>query len=367
MLHGEVIMKILFVTESLGSGGAERQLVGLAIMLKKRGFDVFVLTYYRKDFYKSLLDDNNIPNEVYDGALNRYLRFIKLTRRINTLAPDITISFLPGSNVALGIAKNLNFLKSKLIVSERNYTWNWTCRKKIYFSLYKNADAIITNSKAEADNIKNVFSHYATKVSCIQNFVEFEKFKPQMHSSNETFKIITVARIIDYKNVKGLISAASVLKKDGYAIEFDWYGNDYNDGYSASVKEMIQKENVLDVFKLKEPVKNIQDYYSKYDALCLPSFKEGYPNVVVEAMSCQLPVLCSNICENPVIVESGVNGLLFDPHNVNDIVSSIKKMYSFTEKQRKDMGIRNREKVMKNNSIEMFTDKYVRIINNLAK
>ena len=49
------------------------------------------------------------------------------------------------------------------------------------------------------------------------------------------------------------------------------------------------------------------------------------------------------------------------------IISSIKKMYSFTEKQRKDMGIRNREKVMKNNSIEMFTDKYVRIINNLAK
>ena len=53
-----------------------------------------------------------------------------------------------------------------------------------------------------------------------------------------------------------------------------------------------------------------------YDAFCLPSFKEGYPNVIVEAMSCELPVLCSKICENPVIVEDNINGFLFDPHNI---------------------------------------------------
>lgn len=360
-------MKILLVTEGLGSGGAERQLVGLAISLKKRGYDVFVLTYYKKDFYKSVLDDNNIPNEVYDAALNKYFRFITLTHRINVFNPSITISFLPGSNVALGLAKILGLLKSKLVISERSYTLKWTYKTKLYFSLYRRADAIITNSKAEADNIKDVFPNYAHKIGYIHNFVDFEKFKPLPHKRSNTFKIITVGRIREGKNLKGLILAASALKKNGFYIEFDWYGNDYNDDFSASVKCLITKECVSDVFRLKEPIKNIHDYYPKYDAFCLPSFFEGYPNVIVEAMSCQLPVICSDVCENPVIVENNVNGFLFDPYNNDEIVSSIKQMYLLSDEQRCEMGRRNREKVVKNNSIQTFTDKYDRLISRLTE
>lgn len=353
------------MTESLGSGGAERQIVGLAVMLKKRGYDVFMLTYFREDFYKSVLDENGIPNEVYNGGLNKYLRFIKLSHRINNISPYITISFLPGSNVSLGLAKIVGLLKSCLIVSERNYTWNWSFKTRLYFSLYKRADAIITNSKAEADNIKSAFPNYSTKISFIHNFVDFEIFKPQVHEKNNRFRIIVVARIINYKNVDGLIMAAAMLKRDGYSVEFDWYGHDYQDHYSSYVRKMILKENLSDTFHLKNPVKNIQDYYPLYDAFCLPSFKEGYPNVVVEAMSCQLPVLCSNICENPVIVEDGINGFLFDPHDVADIVSSIKKVYSLTDIQRIEMGRRNREKVISNNSIDTFTEKYIDLIKGL--
>lgn len=317
-------MKILLVTEGLGSGGAERQLVGLATTLKKIGYDVFVLTYYKKDFYKSVLDDNNIPNEVYGAALNKYFRFITLTRRINSYNPTIIISFLPGSNVALGLAKILGLLKSKLVLSERSFTLKWTYKTKLYYSLYWKADAIITNSKAEADNIKNVFPNYTHKIGYIHNFVDFEKFKPLPYIRNDTFKIISVGRIREGKNLKGLILALSALKKEGCNIEIDWYGNDYNDDFSTSVKSLITKECVSDVFRLKEPVKNIQDYYPKYDVFCLPSFFEGYPNVIVEAMSCQLPVICSNVCENPVIVENNVNGFLFDPYNIDEIIASIK-------------------------------------------
>lgn len=359
-------MKIVLVTESLGSGGAERQLVGLSIMLKRQGYDVFVLTYYPKDFYKSILDSNNVPNEVCVKALNKYIRFYRLSKRINELRADITISFLPSSNVSLGLAKSLGLLKSKLVVSERTYTWVWKKRTKFYFSLYSKADAIIANSKAEADNIKKAFPSFAHKTDYIQNFVDFEKFIPIVYKrEDKIFRIITVARIIEYKNVKGLILAASILKKEGYPIIFDWYGNDYNDEYSQEVRNTIKEEGVSDIFTLKEPVKNIQDFYPQYDALCLPSYKEGYPNVVVEAMSCQLPILCSDICENPVIVEQNVNGFLFDPHIVDDIVQSIKKLYGLSKEQRAAIGVQNRKKVIENNSISTFTDKYLTLIKSL--
>ena len=49
-------MRIILFTDCLGAGGAQRQLVGLAVMLKEKGYDVKVATYYDSDFYKHNLD-----------------------------------------------------------------------------------------------------------------------------------------------------------------------------------------------------------------------------------------------------------------------------------------------------------------------
>ena len=57
-------MKILLFIDSLGPGGAQRQLVGLSGLLQKRGHELKVCTYHQIDFYKHYLDENNIPNEI---------------------------------------------------------------------------------------------------------------------------------------------------------------------------------------------------------------------------------------------------------------------------------------------------------------
>ena len=49
-------MKILLFTDSLGAGGAQRQLVGLAVLLKKKGLEVKVCTYYDIDIYQQYLE-----------------------------------------------------------------------------------------------------------------------------------------------------------------------------------------------------------------------------------------------------------------------------------------------------------------------
>ena len=62
--------KLLLFTDSLGAGGAQRQLVGLATLLQQRGYIVKVCTYHNLDFYKSFLDENEIENELIPGAAN---------------------------------------------------------------------------------------------------------------------------------------------------------------------------------------------------------------------------------------------------------------------------------------------------------
>ncbi|MBR2022006.1 MAG: glycosyltransferase family 1 protein, partial [Clostridia bacterium] len=53
--------KVILFTDNLGSGGAQRQVTNVAVLLKKAGYDVSVLVYQDIPFYKPLLDENDVP------------------------------------------------------------------------------------------------------------------------------------------------------------------------------------------------------------------------------------------------------------------------------------------------------------------
>ena len=116
---------------------------------------------------------------------------------------------------------------------------------------------------------------------------------------------------------------------------------------------------------LHEANRKIEDEYRKSDVFCLPSLYEGYPNVVAEAMSCELPIICSNVYENPYIVEDGVNGFLFDPENVDDMVRAIQKVASISKEERRKMGVLNRQLCLKRNTEEEFLKSYIKLIESL--
>ena len=95
---------------------------------------------------------------------------------------------------------------------------------------------------------------------------------------------------------------------------------------------------------------------------CLPSLFEGFPNVVCEAMSCGLPILCSNICDNPLIVEDGGNGILFSPYCAENIADAIIKYINLSEDKKVQMGVRSRELALEKFSSEVFIQKYIDLI-----
>ena len=116
---------------------------------------------------------------------------------------------------------------------------------------------------------------------------------------------------------------------------------------------------------MHDPNQKIEEEYRKADVFFLPSLYEGYPNVVAEAMSCGLPILCSNVYENPYIVEEGVNGFLFNPKNVEEIVNAIKRMAELSPEERHEMGMRNRQLCLMRNTEESFLKSYVELIEKL--
>ena len=357
--------KILLITENLGSGGAERQLCGLAVMLTKAGFSCRLITYVENQFYEPYLRQNGVDYQFVPELWKKNTRVIKAARYVRQYKPDVVISFLPSVNKTMCLAKL--FFKARLVVSERNNNTCITRGDKIQFNLYRMADAIVPNSNSQGKFICNNFPFLCKKVHPIINFVDVNRFTPSVTPvRNETLRIVTVARYTLQKNVLIYLKAVRMVKDMGLNVHFDWYGDKkHNAAYFAEIEKEYQKLDIADYMTLHNPNQKIEEEYRKADIFCLPSLFEGYPNVVAEAMSCELPILCSNVYENPYIVEEGVNGFLFDPKKPEAIADAINKMANLTHEERLEMGKRNRKLCLKRNTEEAFLKSYVELIEKL--
>lgn len=357
--------RILLLIEHLGSGGAERQMCGLAIMLTKARYSCRLITYYDNQFYEPLLRQNGVDYEFVPGFLNKKTRIFKIAKYICKYNPDVVISFLPSTNISMCCAKL--FFKAKLVVSERNNNICITNNDKFRFNLYRMADAIVTNSNSQKEFICKNFSFLSRKVHTIINFVDVNRFTPAREPvKNDTLRIVTVARYAQQKNVLIYLKAIRMVKDMGLNVHFDWYGDKMqNPSYWTEIEKEFKLLNIADYLTLHDPNPKIEYEYHKADIFCLPSLFEGYPNVVVEAMSCGLPILCSDVFENPFIVQNGKNGFMFDPNDVKDIVCAIKKMVSLSSEERQEMGKLNRQLCLERNTEEIFLKSYVELIESL--
>lgn len=357
--------RILLITEGLGSGGAERQICGLAAMLTKAGYPCRLITYSDKHFYEPYIRQKGVDYQYLPELLNKNTRVFKVAKYVRQYKPDVVISFLPSVNKTMCLAKF--FFNAKLVVSERNNNTCITRGDMIQFNLYRMADAIVPNSNSQGKFISNNFPFLSKKVHPIINFVDVNRFTPSVTPvRNENLRVVTVARYAHQKNVLTYLKAVRMVKDMGLNLHFDWYGDKKCYAtYYAEIEKEYQQLDIADYMTLHNPNQKIEEEYRKADIFCLPSLFEGYPNVVAEAMSCELPILCSNVYENPYIVEEGVNGFLFDPNNVEEIANAIKKMAELTPEERHDMGMRNRQLCLQRNTEEAFLKSYVELIDSL--
>lgn len=323
--------KILLFTDSLGAGGAQRQLVGLALFLTQAGYDVKVCTYHNIPFYKSMLDENSIFNELIPEASDTKKRIISVCKYFNKENPDWVIAYQETPSLIACIA-NLFNRKYRVIVSERNTTHNMTLKEYVRFFLYRWAEAIVPNSYTQA---KFLYSHYPwmlPKIETITNFVDINKFYPVKRQRRQIPEILIVGSIADSKNTKGFVNACKILAEKGIRFHATWYGWHENPTpYMIETKDLIAKLKLGALIELKDKKLDIVPVYQDADYFCIPSFYEGTPNVLCEAISCGLPVVSSNVCDNALYAQDGINGFLFDPSNVYSMADSIERLLTIDE------------------------------------
>ena len=356
-------MRILCIIDGLGPGGAQRQLVNLAKLLMQNGEEVHFAWYCDADFFRTFLDENRIPyTKIHAGG--RFSKILGVAKLIHAFRPHTVISYIDGPNVICSMLKIIG-MRFNLIVSERNTNFTVNNYVKQRFFFYRFADYIVPNSYGQKDFIDKNFPKLASKTHTITNFTDTQFYTPSIKYSPSDMgemRLLVVASVGSQKNTLKFIEAISIVKHRGVKIKVKWVGKATDTDYEKKCLESIARNNLSSDFEFTGLQTNVLKYYQEAEVFCLPSIREGFPNAISEAMCCGLPVLCSNICDNPRIVSDGENGFLFDPSNEEDIADKIEAFGNLSGQQKEEMRHNSRTLAERYFSPNNFINNYYELI-----
>ncbi len=374
-------MNICCLIDSLGPGGAQRQMTGLIHLLAAAGNQVRLVNYHRehRHFLHEVIAAGVEPE--YIDSKTRIGRVWKIRRAIRAMKPDCLISFLDSPNM-MAVAASIGRPRIPVIVSERaldiqGKTW----RNRARFNWFRMATRIVANSTAQSRFICTHFPFLASKTRTIINCVDLEKFSPVPDAIPDLpRRLIIGASVIPEKNVIRFIEALGMASRrvPRGSLLVDWFGSSpAGEGEtsrpSACESEAMALRDRLDLqhcLRFHPKVNDLHLRFRHFHAACLPSVFEGCPNFICEAMSCGLPVLASEVSDLSMIVgpsEPDTCGQLFDPLSVPDIADALVR---FTVRDREELireGLNARQRAERLFSPAVFTERYVSLIREIAK
>lgn len=369
----EAILRVLMVVDSLSSGGAQAQFVSLATGLQTAGMKVDVFCY--NDYVRHFSLNGKVSNVTYLPRSKSI--FIKLKKvfilrtKIKKNNYSSVISFQTGANILSALAI-VGISKTPLFVCERNSRFaiqGWMRKILMNFSFYI-ANKIITNS---VDRSKGIFFVFKKKVHVVRN--GYSVVIPKHYNATVTAgikKLAIIGRLDPVKNPFNIINALKTFYKNNrYIPEINWYGRYTNidcPDLSNKIFSVISEDEILErSWKWHGAVENIEDAYKENDCLLHVSLHEGTPNVVCEAMLNYCPVIASNVCDNPLIIEDGIDGILCEPHDAHSICNALERFKNMSMSEKRVMVTKARIKAQEEFKLQTMIDKYIKVLTSSSR
>ena len=335
--------RLLFLTPRLTSGGAERQMVNLAISLKERGYTVDFLCYSYGDFFEKELKEKQIP--VFWRQHKHVIRLISCAWFLQKRHYDVVISFLPTPSF-INCFSAMICKRWKVITGERSsvVVRPASLLGKFDVWLRRYSDNIVCNSDNARQLWSEVFPKYREKLKTIYNMVSINandyKYEPLRDGK---LHICIAATIYDVKNPMGVINALLLMDEiQRNKIVIDWYGSNQaqigDTRVFDEVCQAIQKYNLQDSFHIHDATKDINKKMTESDCVALFSKYEGLPNAICEAIVIGKPIIMTRVSDYAKLVKDGENGFLCNWDSPETIKESIVKMSLLSVNELLEMG-----------------------------
>ncbi|WP_166831921.1 glycosyltransferase family 4 protein [Thalassoroseus pseudoceratinae] len=167
------------------------------------------------------------------------------------------------------------------------------------------------------------------RLTLIENAIDCEQYRRSMSLedakrkigvSPERILIGAVGRLNPEKGFNNLIEAVSQVRAEGHDVELVIAGEGSERNH---LETLIASQPEPDRFRLLGHCSNVIDLYHAMDVYALSSLREGLPNVLLEAMAMSVPVVATRIAGVPKLIEDGVNGILVEPGNKEELAAAL--------------------------------------------
>ncbi|PLY10466.1 MAG: glycosyltransferase [Arcobacter sp.] len=304
--------KVTFFINSLAGGGAERILCTIINDLHTN-FDITlvlmekVIEYKIPDDIKIIyLSDKKHSLTGISKFINLLLFAYKFAKVSNEIHSDITFSLTTRPNL-INILSKLFFKKSKSIIYEvatPSVQYQENCFssfivKKMIMHIYPKSDLVLANSYGVANDLSVNFLNQLPVQTIyspidIDYIVQSSQEEISFLQKNENLKFITVGRLDEGKNHEMMIKAFSQIKNKKSTLYILGEGV-----LKSKLKDLVSLLNLQNRVVFLGFDYNPFKYLKQCDIFLFSSNYEGFPTVLIEALSCELPIVSSDCNSGP--------------------------------------------------------------------
>ncbi len=303
------------------------------------------------------------PKKIFGWRMSEFLfwQTRKTVKKLSkTFHPEIILSsWLPDAIAAAKIAELMNIPIMSIADGTDVNVWpeQYTGWKTARDILNKRIATLIFVSTV----LKNVGAEkglYGQKNAVIHNAVDIDLFKLQPKSNERTtYTIVGIGRLVQSKGFHILLDAVSQVKdKIGKPLRVILVGEGPQ---LEDLCQIARNKGISGFIEIVPPMaqEELVKIYQQADIFCLPSYSEGFPCVVLEAMACGIPVVATNVGGVAEVVDDQT-GILIQPGDLQALSIALLQSY-YIKWDRESI----REKIVKEFSWEIWTKNLLALIN----
>ncbi|YCH30425.1 glycosyltransferase family 4 protein [Erwinia sp. D4-22] len=193
---------------------------------------------------------------------------------------------------------------------------------------------VICNSEMVKRDIIRCFNLPEERITVIYNAIDSQRFQPATEATRDATRqqlaipqqavaLIYVGSGFERKGLKAAIQA--MANSDRYLIVVG------QDKHQARYQQLANQLNCLDRLRFVGVQQDVQPFYHAADGLILPTLYDPFPNVILEAMACGLPVITSTGCGGAEFIMQGEQGFVCDALDIKALHEAVQAIPAKTQ------------------------------------
>lgn len=342
--------------------------------LKQEGFRIIVIAPV--DEYIHYLNETKLVKHIpikhlkphHKSPLRDLRLSLELYRIYKSYQPDLILHYTIKPNIFGSLAARWAKVPSIATITGLGYTFlklNWINHlvSELYRLAFRKVEKVIFHNEDDQRLfIQNLILKPSKSTVIPGSGVNTNHYRPLVKPDTGKFIFLFIGRLLSDKGILEFVEASRQLKSLTQRAECWVVGEIAPQNPNAISKESVLQWMDQQHIRYFGKVSDVRAFIRKVDAVVLPSYQEGMPRALLEAMAMGKPIITTDTAGCRQTLRDNKNGLIVPVKNAKALLQAMLKMYQFSESELAEMGAESRKMVCDKFSDQQINSAYLTAI-----